>query len=420
MPELPARPCAERLRKAAKRSARERCLPLAEAQRALASDYGFRTWAALMRHVAAAREDAAIPNLLAAVRDGNIDSVRRLLENGANPNIGNGRELPLHVAARRGPVALVETLIAFGALDWQSDGAGRTPLEVARRGRSSERRAIVALLERSIGDPSFRAAVDALKAGDTKTLARLLDAEPRLLRERILGPDAFRKATRRQYFRDPKLFWFVAFNPSDEREMPANMTEVARVMIERGVERADLDYTLELTMSSSVAREAGLQRMLMRTLMEAGANATRGAVLVTAAYREADALRALLDAGRPLDVLLAAALGDVGVLRRFLPGANRADVTTAFGLAVINRHHEAVTLALAAGADVDAALPVHVHCTALHQAASDDDAALIRQLLAHGARADARDTLWEATPLDWAIFLGQDSAKVALEEAERN
>ena len=51
---------------------------------------------------------------------------------------------------------------------------------------------------------------------------------------------------------------------------------------------------------------------------------------------------------------------------------------------------------------------------------SDDHAALIRQLSAHGARADVRETRWEATPLGWAIFLRRDSAKVAFEEAERN
>ncbi len=421
MPALPARPSREHLRKAAKRLARERSLPLADAQRALANDYEFPTWAALMQYVANARGVADTPSLLlAAIRDGNIDAVRALLEKGANPNVGNGRESPLHLAARRGPLALVETLITWGALDWQTDGAGRTPLDVARCGRSGERPAIVALLERPIADPSFRAAVEALQAGDIATLARLLDAEPRLLRERIAGPDAYRKAPRHEYFRDPKLFWFVAFNPGGDRKMPANITEVARLMIERGATRADLDYALELTMSSSVAREARLQVPLIRTLLEAGASATRDAVIVAAGYREVEALRALIDAGRTLDALLAAALGDAEALRRELARANRADATAAFGLAVINRQHEALALALAAGADVNAALPVHVHCTALHQAASDDDAALIRHLLAHGARADARDTIWDATPLEWATYLGRPAAKNALEEAERN
>ena len=69
---------------------------------------------------------------------------------------------------------------------------------------------------------------------------------------------------------------------------------------------------------------------------------------------------------------------------------------------------------------MDAPLPVHAHSTALHQAASDDDAALIRLLLAHGARTDTRDALWEATALDWAIFLERPAARDALERAERD
>jgi len=46
---LPSNPSAEHLRKQAKRLAKRDALQLAEAQRRLAAEYGFRTWAALMR-----------------------------------------------------------------------------------------------------------------------------------------------------------------------------------------------------------------------------------------------------------------------------------------------------------------------------------------------------------------------------------
>src|ERR1700682_1904285 len=156
MSGLPVRPSAEHLRKQAKRLARDRSLRLAEAQRLLANEYGFRNWAELMRHVAVARGEEA----------------------GPSPRLADGRETPLHAAARRGPLALVETLIAGGALEWQTDAAGRTPLDVARRGRARQRSEIVALLDRSlIADPSFRAAVDAIHAGDVAALGRLLEDE---------------------------------------------------------------------------------------------------------------------------------------------------------------------------------------------------------------------------------------------------
>jgi len=419
MPPLPPRPSREHLRKQAKKLARERSVGVAAAQRALAEDYGFSTWAALVQHVASVRGEQAVPPspLFAAVRAGDVEAVRRFLAGGANPRLDDGRETPLHAAARRGPLALVESLIEGGALEWQTDRKGRTPLDVARRGRARERAAIVALLDRStIGDPSFRAAVDAIDAGDAVALATLLDAEPRLLHERIVGPDVYRRTPRRGYFTDPKLFWFVANNPTQVERMRPTVVDVARVMIERGVDGADLDYTLELTMTSSVAREQGLQLPLMRVLLAAGARATGQAIVMAAGYRELDAVRALLDGDQPMSAPIAAALGADDHLREQLRAASREDVQTAFGLAVINRHGEAARLALDAGADVDAPLPVHAHITALHQAAHDDDAALVALLLAYGARTDQRDTLWDATPLGWANYHGRPNARALLEK----
>jgi Ankyrin repeats (3 copies) len=417
MPTLHARPSAEYLRKQAKRTARARSIALADAQRFVASEHGFRTWADMMRHVASVRGEAiAVPPLLAAVRLGDLAAVRELLDQGVNPRIGDGRETPLHVAARRGPYALVETLIVGGALEWLADEAGRTPLEVARRGRARDRAAIIALLDRgAITDPSFRAAVGAIHSGDGASLARLLDAEPRLLRERILGPEPYRRAKRHQYFRDPKLFWFVANNPTIVERLPANIADIARIMIERGVDRADLDYALDLTMSSCSAREDGVQRTLMEALLAAGARATRETIEVCAAHRELEALAALLQFGEPMSAPIAAALGDLGALRDCLPVASRADLQSAFGLAVINANVEATRLTLAAGADVNAFLPVHAHSTALHDAAGRDDVALIDLLLAHGARTDAHDKLWDGTPLGWAMHAGNSAAQAALE-----
>ena len=384
MPTLPARPSREHLRKQAKRFAKERPAP---------------------------------SPIFAAVRAGDVAAVRGLLAGGANPRLGDGRETPLHAAARRGPLALVESLLAGGALEWQPDSAGRTALDVARRGRPRERAAIVALLDRSsIADPSFRAAVDAIHAGDAPALGRLLDAEPRLLRERIMGPEVYRSARRHQYFLDPKLFWFVANNPTLVERMPPNITDVARVMIERGVENTDLDYALGLTMSGASAREQGYQVPLIRVLLAAGAAVTREMIEVAAGYRELDALRAVIEAGHPLDAPIAAALGVDDVLRDLAGSATAGDVQSAFGLAVINGRLEAVRILLDAGADVNAFLPVHAHCTALHQAASDDNVALIELLLARGARTDQRDALWDGTPLDWANYLGRTAAQAALEK----
>jgi ankyrin repeat protein len=440
----PSRPSAEHLRKQAKRLAKSRGLQLAEAQRAIAAEYGAANWAELMRSVEAARGPTAVPQpdpLAAAARDGDVAAVRRLLgeghpadgapgaggqplwqacssnapvearlaivglllDAGANPRHDGPGETALHAAARHGPLALVELLIRGKALEWQPDRHGRPAIEAARRGQAADKAAIVALLDRPvIDDPAFRAAVTAIHGGDAEGLARLLDAEPRLLRERAVEPQCYRDAGRHQYFMDPKLFWFVANNPAVIKRMPDNIVAVARTMIERGVERADLDYTLELVMTSSPASEQGLQFPLMELLVEAGAEPTVNAIDVTLGHRERAPIEALIGKGLPLTASIAAGTGRIDRLASLLRSAATAEIQKALGMAVINGEREAVRMTLDAGADPNQVLPVHRHSVPLHQAAIDEDLELMALLVARGARTDIRDTLWGATPLDWA------------------
>jgi peptide-methionine (S)-S-oxide reductase len=260
--------------------------------------------------------------------------------------------------------------------------------------------------------------VHAIHIGDEAGLARLLDEEPRLLVERIQGPEVYRRRARADYFRDPKLFWFVANNPTTVDQMAPNIVDVSRVMIQRGVAQSDLDYTLALVMTSSSAREQGHQLPLLRLLLEAGAMVSRDAILSAAAHRERESLRALIADGRPLDALLAAALGEVSSLPSLLQRASQKDRDAALGLAVINQETEAARMAIAAGADVNAFLPIHSYSTALHQAAAYNDVELIRLLLDAGARDDSRDTLWDATPREWALFADKIEAAAALDRDE--
>lgn len=459
MSELPARPSKEHLRKQAKRLARDKSLGLAEAQRRLAADYGASSWAELMRRVDEARggEAAPLPPLAAAARAGDLVTVQRLIAEGqplddggaktgtplwqacasdasaetriaiaeallaagANPRHDNGGVTALNAAASRGPLALVELLIRGGALEWQPDGKGRPPIAAARRGKAADKAAIIELLDRPvIRDPSFRAAVTALQSGDVAGLARLLDDQPRLLRERILEPDCYREASRSQYFRDPKLFWFIANNPTLMKRMPDNIVEVAETMIARGVDKADLDYALELVMTSSPAREQGLQIPLLEKLMKAGATPTAKAIDVTLAHWELEPIRALLRGGHPMTAPIAAALGRTDQLEPLLREASAEEIQNTLGMAVINRQVDAARLALDAGADANAFLPIHHHSTPLHQAAIDDNLELIELLLARGARTDVADKLWNSTPLGWARHQGKDRAAARLERRE--
>jgi hypothetical protein len=436
---LPANPSHEHLRKQAKRLAKTQDLKLAAAQRRLATEYGYSSWAALMRVVdgasaarktqsaslsiaAAQADEASVRTLLARGEpaDGltgdrplwhvcaseapaarRVAVARLLLEASASTRwYGKDNTLPLHQAARRGPLELVELLIRHGALSWQADGRGRTALDHARKGTAPDRQRIIELLDRPvIRDKPFREAVSAIHAGNVAALSRLLDRHPNLLRERVIEPDCYPQ----DYFRDPKLFWFIANNPALTRKMPANIVEIGRAMIERGVEKTDLDYTLELVMSSAEARKQGRQAALVGLLIEAGATATPQAIRVALAHWELEPILLLLARGMAMTAPIAAALGRPHMLASLLPDASAEDRQEALGLAVINRQLEAARLCLDAGADPNGFLPVHRHSMPLHQASINEHVEMMTLLVAHGARLDAHDTLWDGTPLDWAV-----------------
>lgn len=449
---LPANPSQENLRKQAKRLAKAEGLRLADAQRRLANEYGHRTWADLMRAAdtsasagvanasplcpAAARADAAeVRSLLAqgepvnggndevntplwhacasdAPADRRIAMVGQLLEAGASPRQEcEGRATPLHAAARSGPLELVEVLIRGGALSWMSDRRGKTALDYARAGTAPDRDAIIELLDRPVmRDPDFRAAVHAIHAGDVDGLGRLLDQHPELLRARAVEPDCYP----RDYFRDPKLFWFIANNPTLMQKVPDNIVAITQAMIARGVEQADLDCTLELVISNSDDILQGHQAELLATLLAAGAVPTQHSLVVALAHWQLAPVQALLDRGMAMTAPIAAALGRNDELAGVLARASADDRQTALGLAVINRQVEAARLCLDAGADVNSLLPVHKHSTPLHQAAINDDLPMLELLVARGARLDTRDTLWDATPLNWAVHNEKRDAEVFL------
>jgi peptide-methionine (S)-S-oxide reductase len=244
-------------------------------------------------------------------------------------------------------------------------------------------------------DAEFLQAVAAIQAGDVPALAALLDAHPRLVRDRLDHDYEYGG-----YFLNPRLLWFVADNPNLIETMPANSVAVAEAIIARGVDRDDLDYTLELVMTSRPAREQGHQRPLMDALLAAGATASPGAIAMALAHRELDAVQALLERGQPVTPPIAAAFGRPTALPR-------ADVPMAFTLAVINQQVGSARAALDAGADVNAYLELHAHSTALHQAALQDDVPMVELLLARGARLDIRDTIHQGTPLGWALHDGR-------------
>lgn len=339
--------------------------------------------------------------LLQAAADlGEIACVNVLLDRGAPINVSDddGRTA-LHRAARHGPMELVERLLQHGAREWIADKAGKLPHDDAAANGAADGPLIVELLTRPvIRDPHFRAAVAALHAGDDATLRRLLADHPNLSRDRAVEPACYPEG----YFGSPKLLWFVAFNPTLAETMPANIATIAETIIAAGVDPADLGYTLELVMTSDPAKQQGHRGPLTDLLLDHGATAGRETILSTLGHGERAAIEHLLRRGQPVTAAIAAGLGRTDALPSLLDAADVDERHDALSMSVINGHTEAARLCLAAGADANAPLRVHAHSTPLHHAAGNGMVDLMRLLLAHGANPTTRDTLWNATPRQWA------------------
>ena len=152
------------------------------------------------------------------------------------------------------------------------------------------------------------------------------------------------------YFRNPTLLEFIAENPTRHGSLPANVVEMARVILEAGTTPEALDEALMLVASSLVARESKAQVPLIDLLCDHGAD-PNSATRTAAIYAEVDALNALLRHGARFDLPVAAAMGRVEDARRLLPSADADDRHWAMAMASQFGHLEIVRLLLDAGGD---------------------------------------------------------------------
>lgn len=343
----------------------------------------------------------------AARAEDRLAVARLLLDAGARVRDGcEDGTTALHFAARRGPLAMVELLLRHGAKEWQGDKNGKTALDYARQDNAIDKQQIIELLDRPvIRDPAFKSAVAAIQSGNLAELLSILREHPNLVHDRAVEPDCYPPS----YFSDPRLLWFVANNPILIKKMPANIVQIAEAIIDAGASVDDLNYTLELVMTGSSPRQQGHQLPLMKVLLDHGAQS--GDLMSVLGHGELDPVRFLLERGMAPTAPVAAALGMTEQLPKLLAESDAAARQAAFGIAVINRQVEAARLCLQGGADVNAFLPVHGHSTAAHQAAVNDDVEMLKLLVEHGARLDTRDTLWHATPLNWAVHTGKAAAE---------
>jgi hypothetical protein len=257
-----------------------------------------------------------------------------------------------------------------------------------------------------IEDAIFRRAVELLDAGDVTGLRAHLKQHPNLAHQHTVFEGG-------NYFRNPTLLEFIAENPVRRGTLPHNILDVAKVILDAGVEQSAFNETLMLVATGSVPRECRMQLPLIDLLCDHGAD-PNSAVHAAALHGEIESVNALLGRGARIDLPVAAALGRTEDVRRLLPNAGPEDRHLALSIASDLGYVDIVRLLLDAGEDSNRYNPVggHSHTTPLHQAAGAGHDEVVRLLVERGARLDLKDILWRGTPADWAKHGG----KTAIEE----
>ncbi|MFN2637571.1 MAG: ankyrin repeat domain-containing protein [Gemmatimonadaceae bacterium] len=257
---------------------------------------------------------------------------------------------------------------------------------------------------------TFENAVEAVISGDMATLRSMLNVDRQLPRARSARRH---RAT---------LLHYVAANGVEgvRQRTPPNAVEVARLLLEAGAEPDalavmydNLCTTMGMLVSSAHPAQAGLQAELAETLLEFGASHnTRGSawqsdIMTALAFGYLGTAQRLAERGAPVDTLPAAAgLGRLEEALRLLPAADGPNRHIALALAVQHGHVEVVKALLDAGEDPNRYNPdgFHSHSTPLHQAIASNRPSIVRLLLDREVRTDIKDTLFEGTPLDWAVY----------------
>jgi Ankyrin repeats (3 copies) len=131
-----------------------------------------------------------------------------------------------------------------------------------------------------------------------------------------------------------------------------------------------------------------------------------GAPLFTAlTFGMTGAAEVLAKRGASIELPTAAGLGRVEDAVGLLSSADAEARHRALSLAAQQGHAAIVGLLLDAGEDPNRynLEGNHAHTTPLHQAVLGGHEAVVRLLVERGARLDIRDTIWQGTPLGWAV-----------------
>jgi len=267
-------------------------------------------------------------------------------------------------------------------------------------------------------EPLFREAIEAIDSGDISTLENMLRAYPGLVRDRLDDPEG-------GYFKNPYLLWFVADNPVRTDKLPGNIVEITRLLIDAvkreaaGSAQEQLDYTLGLVATGRIPKECGVQIQMMDLLIDAGAKPGGGKGAL--AHGNVAAAEHLIKRGGKLTLATAVGLGRTDDIRRMVSEAGKDEQLTALTVAAFYGKTDMIPLLLNMGINPNGypntSSGFHSHATPLHQAVSSGSLEAVKLLAEAGASLDARDKIYDGTPLDWAEYMHRDET---FDEAARS
>jgi ankyrin repeat protein len=440
--QLPENPNFKYLKKQAKELLRTmRQGKLADAQRTLANEYGFATWAKLKLHVEALSLSPA-EALKAAVCDTDAGRVREVLERYPElrariddplPGYGFGQHA-LFAAVQRSDRATIDVLLRAGAniqkrTEWWAGGFGvlddcdPSMLEfLLNRGalldaHSAARLGIIEKLRELVAaDPDVVHA----RGGDGQTplhFASTIEVAEFLLANGadIDARDVDHESTPAQYM----------LRVEQKRHYPRERQDVARYLVSRGCQTdilmaaalgdADLVRRLLDSDPGCIRTSVSKEWFPMRDYRAGGTiyiwklGAHRTAHSVARDFGHEQVFQLLLErTPDELKLALACELGDETVFHEFLlkyPDAARTlseAEQRKLPNAAKNNNTKAVRLMLEAGWPVDA--PGEMGATALHWAGFNGNAEMTREILRFHPTLEFKSRQNAGTPLGWAIY----------------
>jgi peptide-methionine (S)-S-oxide reductase len=255
-----------------------------------------------------------------------------------------------------------------------------------------------------ITDPLFRDAVEAIDSGNIALLQHLLETNPQLVTKRLDSPTV-------GYFRHPYLLWFVADNPVRHEKLPANIVEIAGLLIKYARQNAkesfqkQIEYTFGLVETGRIPRECGVQIDLIDLLIDNGV--TPGNAQGALANGNIEAAKHIIERTGRITLPAAVCLNRVDDVKRLLPDASIDDKQVALMAAAFYGKSEIIELLIKSDVDVNAYIKngFHTHASPLHQAVYSGSFEAVKLLVQAGANPDAKDKAYNGTPLGWAIYM---------------